>query len=131
MPDGTLIEYRFDENGLRAEKLINDRLYQRYQWTDLTTLAAVEDSTGTTRFQYNEDGDPIAMAIGDDVYLLATDQLGSIFTVADMVGNSLQEVLYGSFGRKIQNSNPDHDLYLGFAAGLHDKDTGLNSFRLS
>ncbi|OEU68731.1 MAG: hypothetical protein BA863_03935 [Desulfovibrio sp. S3730MH75] len=64
----------------------------------------------------------------DDVYLLATDQLGSIFTVADMAGNSLQEVLYGSFGRKIQNSNPDHDLYLGFAAGLHDKDTGLIHF---
>ncbi|WP_051677131.1 RHS repeat domain-containing protein [Maridesulfovibrio frigidus] len=128
LPDGTLIEYRFDENGLRTEKLINDKLYQRYQWTDLTTLAAVEDSTGMTRFQYNEDGDPIAMAKDEEVYLLATDQLGSIFTVADMVGNSLQEVLYDSFGRKIQNSNHDHDLYLGFSAGLHDKDTGLIHF---
>ncbi len=128
LPNGTLIEYRFDENGLRTQKLINDKLYQRYQWTDLTTLAAVEDSTGTTHFQYNEDGDPIAMQKGEDVYLLATDQLGSIFTVADMLGNSLQDVLYGSFGRRIQNSNPDHDLYLGFAAGLHDKDTGFIHF---
>ncbi|WP_031481524.1 RHS repeat-associated core domain-containing protein [Maridesulfovibrio frigidus] len=128
LPDESIIKYRFDENGLRTEKLINDKLYQRYQWADLTTLAAVEDSTGTTRFQYNEDGDPIAMAKGKDVYLLATDQLGSIFTVADMDGNSLQEVLYGSFGRRTQNSNPDHDLYLGFAAGLHDKDTGLIHF---
>nr|WP_051676956.1 RHS repeat-associated core domain-containing protein [Maridesulfovibrio frigidus] len=128
LPNGSLIEYRFDENGLRTEKLINNKLYQRYQWTALTTLAAVEDSTGTTRFQYGEDGDPIAMQKDDEIYLLATDQLGSIFTVADMAGNSLQEVLYGSFGRRIQNSNPDHDLYLGFAAGLHDKDTGLIHF---
>ncbi|OEU66811.1 MAG: hypothetical protein BA863_07080 [Desulfovibrio sp. S3730MH75] len=128
LPNGSLIEYRFDENGLRTEKLINGKLYQRYEWTDLTTLAAVEDSTGTTRFQYNEDGDPIAMAKGDDVYLLATDQLGSILTVADMAGNSLQEILYDSFGGRIQNSNPDHDFYLGFAAGLHDKDTGLIHF---
>ncbi|OEU71115.1 MAG: hypothetical protein BA863_09840 [Desulfovibrio sp. S3730MH75] len=67
------------------------------------------------------------MQKNDDVYLLATDQLGSILTIADMAGNSLQEVLYGSFGRKIQNSNPDHDLYLGLAAGLHDKDIGWST----
>ncbi|WP_291329654.1 RHS repeat-associated core domain-containing protein [Desulfovibrio sp. UCD-KL4C] len=128
LPDGLNIEYRFDENGLRTEKLINDKLYQRYHWADLTTLAAVEDSSGTTRFQYNENGDPVAMQKNDDLYLLATDQLGSVFTVADLTGNSLQEILYDSFGRMIQNSNSDHDLYLGFAAGLHDKDTGLIHF---
>jgi RHS repeat-associated protein len=128
LPDGLNIEYRFDENGLRTEKLINDKLYQRYHWADLTTLAAVEDSSGTTRFQYNENGDPVAMQKNDDLYLLATDQLGSVFTVADLTGNSLQEILYDSFGRMIQNSNSDHDLYLSFAAGLHDKDTGLIHF---
>ncbi|WP_031481746.1 RHS repeat domain-containing protein [Maridesulfovibrio frigidus] len=108
--------------------MINDKLYPRYQWIYLTTLVAIEDSTGTTCFQHYEDADPIAMAKGDDVYLLSTDHLGSIFTVADMAGNSLQEALYGYFGRRIQNSSPDYDLYLGFAAGLHDKDTGLIHF---
>ncbi len=68
------------------------------------------------------------MQKNDDAYLLATDQLGSIITVADMTGNSLQETLYGSFGSMIQNSNPDHDFYLGFATGLHDKHTDLIHF---
>ncbi|MFW5500059.1 MULTISPECIES: RHS repeat domain-containing protein [unclassified Maridesulfovibrio] len=128
LPDGREIEYRFDENGFRVEKLINGKLVQRYQWDDLITLSAVEDRSGVTRIRYDEDGDAIGMIRNGQKLLLATDQLGSTFTVADLSGNSVQEILYDSFGVMIQNSRPELAPPLGFAGGLYDSDTGLIHF---
>ncbi len=128
LPDGTDIEYRFDKRGFRTVKHINGQLVQRYQWKDLTTLAAVEDADGTSKFHYNEHGRAIGMIRNSQVSLFATDQLGSIFTVADSSGNSVQEILYDSFGRRVYNSDPEHDLALGFGGGLYDSDTGLIHF---
>ncbi|TIH13004.1 hypothetical protein D0S45_15890, partial [Marinifilum sp. JC120] len=73
-------------------------------------------------------GRAMGMIRNGQVFLFATDQLGSVFTVADPSGNSVQEVLYDSFGRRIQNSNPEHDPLLGFCGGLYDSDTGLIHF---
>ncbi|TIH07814.1 hypothetical protein D0S45_20565, partial [Marinifilum sp. JC120] len=90
LPDGTAIEYRFDERGFRAEKYINCQLVQRYQWIDLITLTAVEDAEGISKFHYNEHGRAMGMIRNGQVFLFATDQLGSVFTVADPSGNSVQ-----------------------------------------
>ena len=128
LPDGTDIEYRFDKKGLRTAKYINGQLVQRYQWKDLTTLTAVENAEGISKFHYNEHGRVMGMSRNDQVFLFATDQLGSIFTVADSSGNITQEILYNSFGKRVYNSNPEHDLVLGFAGGLFDPDTGLIHF---
>lgn len=125
--DGREVEYRFDENGFRAEKLIDAKLVQRFQWNGLITLSAVEDKSGVTRFSYNEGGDVVAM-VRNGQKLLATDQLGSIFTVADLAGNSVQDILYDSFVMMIQNSHSELALPLGFAGGLYDSDTGLIHF---
>ncbi|WP_319759027.1 RHS repeat-associated core domain-containing protein [Maridesulfovibrio sp.] len=128
LPDGTDIEYRFDERGFRTAKYVNGQLIQRYIWKDLTTLAAVEDAGGLSRFHYNEHGRCMGMVRNDQVFLFATDQSGSIFTIADSSGNSVQEVLYDSFGRRIKDSAPEYDTALGFAGGLYDPDTGLIHF---
>ncbi|NDV24984.1 RHS repeat domain-containing protein, partial [Desulfovibrio sp. JC022] len=128
LPDGTGIEYRFDERGFRTEKYVNGQRVQRYQWKDLTTLAAVEDAEGISKFHYNEQGRCMGMIRNGQIHLFATDQLGSVFTIADPAGNSVQEVLYDSFGRRIQNSNPEHDPLLGFCGGLYDCNTGLIHF---
>lgn len=128
LPDGREIEYRFGENGFRAEKLTNGKLVQRYHWDDLITLSAVENKSGVIRFRYDEDGDAIGMIRNGQKLLLATDQLGTVFTVADLSGSSVQEVLYDSFGVMIQNSHPELALPLGFAGGLYDSDTGLIHF---
>jgi|GEM_PF-3868359 len=128
LPDGREIEYRFNKNGFRAEKLINGNLVQRYHWEDLITLSAVEDKSGVVHLRYDEDGDAAAMVRDGQKLLLATDQLGSAFTVADLSGNSVQEILYDSFGVMIQNSRPEFALPLGFAGGLYDSDTGLIHF---
>ncbi|WP_432735886.1 RHS repeat domain-containing protein [Maridesulfovibrio sp. FT414] len=128
LPDRTSIEYRFDKRGFRTAKYVNGRLVRRYQWNDLTTLAAVEDADGLSRFHYDEHGRAMGMTRNGQIHLFATDQLGSIFNVADTSGNSVQEILYDSFGRVIQNSRPEHYPALGFAGGLHDPDTGLIHF---
>lgn len=62
------------------------------------------------------------------IFLFATDHLGCVFSIADSSGNSVQEILYDSFGRRILNSNPGHDPLIGFAGGLYDSDTGLIHF---
>ena len=59
---------------------------------------------------------------------LTTYQLPKSFTVADSSGNNVQEILHDSFGKRVYNSNPEHDLVLGFAGGLFDPDTGLIHF---
>ena len=94
----------------------------------MTTLTTVEDAEGISKFHYNEHGRVMGMSRNDQVFFFATDQLGSIFTVADSSGNSVQEILYDSFGRRIYNSDPEYDPMLGFGGGLYDSDTGLIHF---
>ncbi|WP_319760539.1 RHS repeat-associated core domain-containing protein [Maridesulfovibrio sp.] len=94
----------------------------------MVTLSAMEDGSGTTVSKYNKAGKAVGMIHRKQTYLLGTDQLGSVFAVADLSGNSIQEVLYDSFGRKIMNSNPEFNIPLGFAGGLYDEDTGLIHF---
>ena len=128
LPDGRTIEYRFNEDGFRSAKYVNGKLMQRYHWKDLITLSALEDAQGSTFLHYNKAGKAHGMVRNKTPYLLAADQLGSVFAVADLSGNSVQEVLYDSFGRKIMNSNPEFNMPLGFAGGLYDEDTGLVHF---
>ena len=128
LPDGKHIEYRFDERGFRTSKYINGQLFQRYQWKDLAILIAVEEPTGVSRFHYNKHGRCMGMECNGQILFFATDQLGCVFSIADSSGNSVQEVLYDSFGRRILNSNPKYDLVLGFAGGLYDSHTGLTHF---
>jgi RHS repeat-associated protein len=120
--------HNFDKRGFRTAKYINGQLVQRYQWKDLTTLTAVEDAEGISKFHYNEHGRSMGMSRNGQVFLFATDQLGSIFTVADSSGNSVQDILYDSFGRRVYNSDPEYDPGLGFGGGLYDSDTGLIHF---
>ncbi|WP_319760413.1 RHS repeat-associated core domain-containing protein [Maridesulfovibrio sp.] len=128
LPNGTYTEYRFYKRGFRTAKHLNGQLIQRYQWKDLTTLAAVEGAENINKFHYNEHGRVMGMIRNGQVFLFATDQLGSIFTVADSAGNSVQDILYDSFGRRVYNSDPEYDPVLGFAGGLYDADIGLIHF---
>ncbi len=121
------IEYRFDEM-IPCREAHQRQAGAALQWDDLITLSAVEDRSGVTRIRYDEDGDAIGMIRNGQKLLLATDQLGSTFTVADLSGNSVQEILYDSFGVMIQNSRPELAPPLGFAGGLYDSDTGLIHF---
>ncbi|SMF23450.1 RHS repeat domain-containing protein, partial [Desulfovibrio gilichinskyi] len=55
----------------------------------------------------------------------ATNQVGTIFMVADERGNEVKRIINDSFGNLLLDSGVSLDICLGFAAGLADKDTGL------
>ncbi|SMF38657.1 RHS repeat domain-containing protein, partial [Desulfovibrio gilichinskyi] len=55
----------------------------------------------------------------------ATNQVGTIFMVADERGNEVKRIINDSFGNILLDSCVSLDICLGFAAGLTDKDTGL------
>ncbi|WP_139167315.1 RHS repeat domain-containing protein [Maridesulfovibrio ferrireducens] len=79
-------------------------------------------------FSYNEEGDPVAMTYEGKTFYFATDQVGSIFMVADERGNEVKRIIYDSFGNLLFDSNEKFDTCVGFSAGLADKDTGLIHF---
>jgi len=61
-------------------------------------------------------------------YYLVTDQVGSIRAVVDTLGMTVKEITYDSFGNIIADTNPTFTIPLGFAGGLHDRDTNLVLF---
>jgi RHS repeat-associated protein len=62
------------------------------------------------------------------VYYLTHDQVGSLRAVVDGAGNIVKRIDYDSFGNILYDSNPGFTVPFGFAAGLHDRDTGLVRF---
>ncbi|OEU69571.1 MAG: hypothetical protein BA863_13520 [Desulfovibrio sp. S3730MH75] len=109
---------------------MNGEIVETYLWQDLTTLLVVADEKGNNAkiFRYDEEGDPVGMTYQDKEYHFATDQVGTIFMVADDQGRELKRVIYDSFGNLLVDTNKKLDTCVGFAAGLTDKDTDLVHF---
>ena len=127
LPDGRRIEYTCDPLGRRIAKSINGKVIEKYLWQDLTTLLAVTDSEGLHPkvFSYDEEGNPVSMTYEGQTFFFATNQVGTIFMVADERGNEVKRIINDSFGNLLLDSGVSLDICLGFAAGLTDKDTGL------
>ena len=68
------------------------------------------------------------MVKNGQTYYLITDQVGSVRAVCDASGNIVKEITYDSFGNILTDTNPAITIPLGFAGGLHDRDTGLVHF---
>ena len=130
LPDGRIIEYHFDSEGMRIAKSVNGTVAEKYLWKDFTTLEAVADGAARNVkvFAYDDEGDPVAMIYNDKMYYFASDQVGSIYMVADGNGNKVEQIICDSFGNLIVDTDGTIDIPLGFAAGLLDKDTGLVHF---
>ncbi|SDK51211.1 RHS repeat-associated core domain-containing protein [Maridesulfovibrio ferrireducens] len=106
------------------------KVLEKYLWQDLTTLVAVTDGEGLHPkvFTYNEEGDPVSMTFEGRTFLFATNQVGTIFMVADERGYDVKRIIYDSFGNVLLDSGISLEVCLGFAAGLTDKETGLVHF---
>jgi len=63
-------------------------------------------------------------------YYLITDQVGTVRAVCDASGNIVKEITYDSFGNILDDTAPAFTIPLGFAGGLHDRDTGFVRFGL-
>ena len=68
------------------------------------------------------------MVKNGQTYYLITDQVGSIRAVCDASGNIVKEITYDSFGNILDDTAPAFTIPLGFAGGLHDRDTNLVRF---
>ncbi len=90
LPNMCKIQYVIDPLGRRVVKKINGITIESYLWDGMTTLVATCDGQGMNHkaFTYDEEGDPVTMAYQDKTYHIATDQVGTIFMVADERGNA-------------------------------------------
>ncbi|MBF0330144.1 MAG: RHS repeat-associated core domain-containing protein [Nitrospirae bacterium] len=130
LPSGTSISYDHDATGRRIAKRVNGSITEKYLWQDAITLLAVYDSNDNlkTRFNYADDRMPVSMTQNGQTYYLAYDQVGSLRVVTDASGNAVKKIDYDSFGNIINDTNPQMSIPLGFAGGLHDRDTNLVRF---
>jgi RHS repeat-associated protein len=129
-PDGRLIEYVYDPLGRRIAKKLNGTIVEKYLWQGRTRLLAVYDVNDALlmRFQYADSRMPLAMTKDGINYYLSYDQVGSLRTVADTLGNVVKELDYDSFGNVLSDSDPAFAVPFSFAGGLFDPDTGLVRF---
>ncbi|WP_320006980.1 RHS repeat-associated core domain-containing protein [Maridesulfovibrio sp.] len=130
LPDGRRISYVIDPHGRRMAKQVNSRTVESYSWDNSGRLAVVVDGEGNNRkeFVYNDECNPVSMYYNGQIYSLASDQVGTIYMVADAGGNEIKRIIRDSFGNLTVDTNERIKLPLGFAAGLHDTDTGLVHF---
>jgi len=68
------------------------------------------------------------MTRNGSAYYLLYDQIGTLRAVADSSGTIVKQIDYDSFGFVLNDTNPSFAIPLGFAGGLHDRDTGLVRF---
>jgi RHS repeat-associated protein len=127
LADGKTIEYVHDPLGRRIAKKIGDVIIEKYLWQGMTRLLAVYDGADNLlmRFDYADDRMPVAVAAERATYYLTYDQVGSLRVVADSAGNVVKRIDYDSFGNIITDSNEVFKIPIGFAGGLHDRDTGF------
>ena len=130
LPDGTVVAYVHDPLGRRIAKKINNVIQEKYLWQGQTRLLAIFDGNDNVvaRFEYADGRVPLSMTRTGITYYLAYDPVGSLRLVADEAGNVVKRMKYDAFGNIIADSNPDFDIWFGFAGGLHDRDINLVRF---
>ncbi len=130
LPSSAVITYDHDPMGRRIAKRINGTIIEKYLWKDAITLLAVYDGNDNLimSFNYADGRLPVSMTYNGSTYYLAYDQVGSLKTVTDASGTIVKKIDYDSFGNIISDTNPTMSVPIGFAGGLHDRDTGLVRF---
>jgi RHS repeat-associated protein len=131
LPGPTEITYSYDGMGRRVARTdasgTTEYLYGDPR--DPLLLTAVRDTAGdlTVLFHHPVAG-YYAMQRDGTTYYLATDQVGSPRVVTDTTGSVVKVIEYDSFGGRLNDTNPEFELHIGYAGGLEDTDTGLVRF---
>ncbi|MGE4553952.1 MAG: RHS repeat domain-containing protein [Desulfovibrionaceae bacterium] len=124
LPDGRSVEYAHDQHGRRAEKRINGRTVETYEWLDRVRLSRAVCDGARLDFLYSGGRLPDTMLRDGRTYRLHYDQVGTLRVVVDESGNAVKELACDSFGNILEDTNPAFRVPLGFAGGLYDPDTG-------
>ena len=128
LPNGTLIEYLLDGNGLRIGRKVNGALTNKWIYSNDLRIVAETDSANniTSRFIYTtSENVPEYMVRGGIVYRIVTDHLGSVKQVVNtQTGTVVQQLNYDEYGGVLIDSNPAFSPF-GFGGGLYDGRTKL------
>ncbi len=131
LPNGTVLENVIDPSGRIISRKLNGAVVNNLLWESALRPAAMLDATGavTARFIYATGINVPDYMIQDGVtYRLVKDRLGSVRAVVDIAtGNVVQKISYDSYGKVVENTNPDFQPF-GFAGGLYESKTGLVRF---
>ncbi len=131
LPNGTVLENVIDPSGRIISRKLNGAVVNNFLWESALRPAAMLDASGniTARFVYATGINVPDYMVKDGVtYRFVKDRLGSVRAVVDIAtGNVVQKISYDSYGKVIENTNPDFQPF-GFAGGLYESKTGLVRF---
>ena len=136
LPDGRTFSWQ--ANGTTGQPLVKhegDTPVERYRWRDLVRLERHDDlRRGTSQHYHYAEGSRLPHAMTEyqggqsASYTLGYDQVGTLKAVADMDGKLVKQRQYDSFGNLLNDTTPNWFIPIGFAGGVHDRDTGLVRF---
>lgn len=131
--DGQNIRYAYDALGRRVSRE-DETGKTRYLYGNplfpLLPTAVVEPGGAVAIYLYDENGLLIAIDKGEERFYVVTDGVGTPQRVIDGSGAAVKKLSYDSYGVKLDDSNPDFALAIGFAGGLEDEGTKLVRFGL-
>ncbi len=131
LPNGTVVEYLIDGNDRRVGRKVGGNVTHQWLYHGPLTPIAQLDNQGqvVARYVYgSQDHVPDYLVMGETLYRLVTDQLGSVRLVVNvMTGEVVQRLDYDAWGNVLQDTNPGFQPF-GFAGEMSDSLTGLVHF---
>jgi RHS repeat-associated protein len=131
LPNGTVVEYLIDGNDRRVGRTVNGNITHQWLYQGPLTPIAQVDNQGQVIARYvygSQDQVPDYLLMGEAIYRLVTDHLGSVRLVVNvMTGEVVQRLDYDVWGNVLSDTNPGFQPF-GFAGGFYDSLTGLVHF---
>lgn len=131
LPNGSLIDYVLDGEARRMARRVSGQIVQAFLYRDRLTPIAELGSDGAliSRFIFGQRAHiPDAILRDGATYRVLTDPVGSPRLVVNVKDGAVaQRIDYDPFGQILLDTNPGFQPF-GFAAGIHDRDTGLLHF---
>ena len=131
LPNGDLIEYLLDGNGVRVGRKVNGVVTQKWLYSNNLRIVAELDSANNvvSRFVYTtSENVPEYMLKGGVIYRIVTDHLGSVKQVVNtQSAEVVEQVDYDEFGNVVLEMNLGF-VPFAFAGGINDTHTKLVRF---
>lgn len=125
LPDGTVVDYRYDGMGRRIEKNVGGSIV-RYVYDNEDILTEFDGFNSIVANYTHGPGtdEPISMSRGGASFFYHRDSIGTIRELSDAVGAVVATYVYDSFGQVVDGSGAVESPY-GFTGRELDPESGL------